>query len=89
VWNGYYNFSKFDTVFLDTKDVITRPDPIPIKMDATNNRTDVLRNIDQTPTPITVAPPIHHESLSFLYPYPILLYCLKFKPTLTDYCYIA
>jgi len=63
-------FSDFDTVypfnqFLETKGAITRPNPIPIKMDATNNRTDVLRNIKPTPTPITVVPPITHELLSF------------------------
>jgi hypothetical protein len=62
-------FSDFDTVypfnqFLDTKGAITRPDPIPIKMDATNNRADVLRNIKPTPTPIIVVPPITHELLS-------------------------
>ena len=50
--------------FLETKGAITRPEPIPIKMDATNNRADVLRNIKPTPTPIIVVPPITHELLS-------------------------
>jgi hypothetical protein len=47
-------FSDFDTVypfnqFLETRNAITRPDPVPVRMDATNNRIDVLRDIDQTP----------------------------------------
>jgi len=46
------------------KEAIKRPDPIPIKMDARKNMTDVLRNINPTPTPIRVVPPIAHELLS-------------------------
>jgi hypothetical protein len=48
------------------KEAITSPDPIPIKMDATKNITDVLRNINPTPTPIRVVPPMAHELLSLL-----------------------
>jgi len=48
------------------KEAITSPAPIPIKMDATKNNTDVLRNINPTPTPIRVVPPMAHELLSLL-----------------------
>ena len=51
--------------FLEMKGVITRPKPIPIKMDATNNRGDASRKIKPTPTPKIVEPPITHELLSF------------------------
>ena len=48
-------------------EAITSPDPIPIKMDATKNNTDVLRNISPTPTPIRVVPPMAQELLSLLF----------------------
>jgi hypothetical protein len=49
---------------LGMKAAIIRPNPIPIKTDATNNSGDVLRNIKPTPTPKIVEPPITHELLS-------------------------
>ncbi len=60
---------RLDTIypfhqFLEMKGAMTRPAPIPIRMDAINNRTDVCRNIKPTPTPITVVPPTTHELLS-------------------------
>ncbi|MCJ7658096.1 MAG: hypothetical protein MUO67_02985, partial [Anaerolineales bacterium] len=56
----------FYSLTLEMKEAIKSPDPIPIKMDATKNKTDVLRNINPTPTPIRVAPPMAHEPLSLL-----------------------
>jgi len=50
----------------EMKAVITSPAPMPMKMDATNNNADVLRNINPTPTPISVVPPMAHELLSLL-----------------------
>ena len=49
-------------------EAITRPDPIPIKMDATKNNTDVLRNISPTPTPIRVVPQWPMNSYHFYFP---------------------
>jgi hypothetical protein len=51
----------------EIKAATTSPDPIPIKMDATKNNADVLRNINPTPTPISVVPPMAHELLSLLW----------------------
>ena len=39
----------------------TRPKPIPMRIDATKNRADVLRKINPTPIPISVVPPTTHE----------------------------
>lgn len=49
---------------LDIKEAITRPAPTPMRMDATNIRADVLRNMKPTPRPISVVPPITHVLLS-------------------------
>ena len=49
---------------LEIKEVITRPDPIPMRIDATKNRVDVLKNINPTPIPISVVPPMTHVLLS-------------------------
>ncbi len=71
---------------LGMKGAIIRPNPIPIKTDATNNRGDVLRNIKPTPTPKIVAPPITHELLSFFLftsstpPYISFKECAPFNP---------
>ena len=49
---------------LESKEVITRPEPIPMRIDATKNRADVLRNMNPTPIPISVVPPMTHVLLS-------------------------
>ncbi len=82
--DGYYYFSDFYNVypfnqFLETKGAITRPAPIPIKIDATNNRADVLSNIKPTPTPMIVVPPTTHELLSFFISTSKLLYLYDCK----------
>ena len=50
----------------EIKEAITRPAPNPMKIDATNNKADVLRNMNPTPRPIRVVPEITHVLLSFL-----------------------
>ena len=49
---------------LEIRAVITRPTPIPMRIDAINSRADVLRNMNPTPIPISVVPPMTHELLS-------------------------
>ena len=49
----------------EIKEAITRPAPNPIRIDAINNRADVLRNMNPTPRPIRVVPEITHVLLSF------------------------
>ena len=51
---------------LEMKEVITSPAPIPIKIDAIKNNAEVLRNMNPTPIPIRVVPPMAHELLSLL-----------------------
>ena len=48
----------------EIKGANTRPAPIPITIDATNIRADVLRNMNPTPRPISVVPPMTHALLS-------------------------
>jgi len=48
----------------EIKGANTRPAPIPMRIDATNIRTDVLRNMNPTPRPISVVPPMTHALLS-------------------------
>ena len=43
---------------------ITKPRPIPIQIQATNMRGDVLRKINPIPRPISVVPPMAQELLS-------------------------
>ena len=52
---------------LEIKEVITTPSPIPMSIDATNNRADSLRKMNPTPIPISVVPPIAHVLLSLFY----------------------
>ncbi len=69
-----YNLYFFS---LETNEAITRPNPIPIKIDATKNKAEVLRNINPTPIPISVVPPMIHELLSiFLSILRLLFYLL-------------
>ena len=49
---------------LEIKEVITRPSPIPMSIDATKNRGDTLRKTNPTPIPISVVPPMAHVLLS-------------------------
>ena len=44
--------------------VITKPNPIPISIEATNNIGDDWMKMSPTPTPINVVPPITQELLS-------------------------
>ena len=48
---------------LEIKEAITRPTPIPMRIDATNIRADVLRNMKPTTRPISVVPPMTHVLL--------------------------
>ena len=53
-----YNRFYFDRFMAAIKGAITRPAPIPMRIDATNIKPDVLRNMKPTPTPISVVPPM-------------------------------
>ena len=57
--------SCFQLFLLEIMETITRPRPIPINIDATNNRGDVRRKMNPTPIPISVVPPIAHKLLLF------------------------
>ncbi len=59
-----YQKLYFCRFMVEIKEAITRPTPIPIRIDATNIRADVLRNMNPTPRPMSVVPPIIHELLS-------------------------
>ena len=61
----------------EIKGANTRPAPIPIRIDATNIRADVLRNMNPTPRPISVVPPIIHVLLSFFLFILIKFLCFK------------
>jgi len=71
---------------VDIKEAITRPAPIPMRIDATNRRGDVLRNINPTPIPISVVPPMTHELLSsFLFVFFIIVYSSFYIPFAKNY----
>ena len=74
--------SSFQLFLLDIMDVITRPRPIPINIDATNNRADVRRKMNPTPIPISVVPPMTHEPLSFF----LSVLFILFSSFFTKYC---
>jgi hypothetical protein len=58
------SFEHFYVFSLEIKEVITSPSPIPMIIDATKNRGEAFRNMNPTPTPISVVPPIAHGLLS-------------------------
>ena len=64
VYHLYSATSYFSRFLIEIKDAITRPTPIPMRIEATNIRADVLRNMNPTPSPISVVPPMTHVLLS-------------------------
>lgn len=61
---GAYPDSYFYEPFFVKKDAITKPKPMYMKKDATNQKTDDWSNINPTPTPMTVIPPMAYAPLS-------------------------
>jgi len=63
----YFGYKRrhYDRFMAEIKEAITRPAPNPMRIDAINNRAEVLRNMNPTPRPIRVVPEITHVLLSF------------------------
>ena len=65
--------------------VITKPNPIPISIEATNNIGDDWIKMSPTPTPINVVPPIAQELLSSFFVVMIFYFrklTLQYKPNI-------
>ena len=62
---------------IEIKGAITRPTPIPMRIDATNINADVFRNMNPTPIPISGVPPMTH----------VLLSAFLFRITSYNVCY--